>query len=328
MKRNIIGITIAIILLLGLITTPVIAQDGTQLVAVGDSPREDRITINAGAGFTLGDIQSISWDYYLENGYPPHVDVFIEVGEETRVLTFEYAYNTDTHYGEAHTTTEAYGALTGLWYSTFSDDTLGPSAVTETSFAWISGTGAPGGPYPPNYAAYPYDDLASIGSGTFVGDTLGNWVAGEVVSTIDADTPVLRAEFEVDSWIRDTTAWVNNIQVNGTGVDITTEILPDLIQISVTPNILDFGQVYRGHSATDTVDIVNTGSVDTLVTVSTTSSFYADNLAVDFTSLASWDVLILYSESHVADLEVTVPSEYPAGIETGTIIFWAEKYIP
>jgi len=165
---------------------------------------------------TLAELTSISWFEYLTTGYPPHVDVLLDLngngvydgtigGDDA--LVFEYAYNNMTHGTEAHTATEAYGALPGAWYQTFSDDGNGPVAVNDTCYAWLT-SGAPGVP-------------GVWGAGGHYGDTLANWKVGLTAGsiTIDGDALIARIEIEVDNWIpaagAQTDAFVDDIFING-----------------------------------------------------------------------------------------------------------------
>jgi len=147
-------------------------------------------------GFTLGQLESVSWYEFLVDGYPPHVDVILDMGEgATDALVFEYAYNYESHAAETWPT---YDALTGDWYQTFSDDGNGPSEITGTSNAWLS-SGAPG---------------PLTGAPTFYYHTLEYWkVTGD--QGIDENTQVLRLEIEVDNWIAQTEAYVDDIEING-----------------------------------------------------------------------------------------------------------------
>ena len=183
---------------------------GTHLTATGTAGTEDRIVIDMPAGFTLGMLNSISWAEYLIAGYPPHVDVILDLDtdgnydDDDDALVFEYAYNDLTHY-----TDEApmpYGAITGAWYATFSDDGNGPAAVDDDAMAWAT-KGAPGAP--------------PLG-GNFYFYSLADWkigvtyeASGQSEKTIDSDSIVLRLEIEVDNWVIDSEAYVTNIKVNG-----------------------------------------------------------------------------------------------------------------
>jgi hypothetical protein len=162
---------------------------------VGDG-YEDTIVIPMPDGFTLGDLDTISWSEKLVYGYPPHVDVILDMGEgNTDALVFEYAYNYESHAAETWPT---YDALTGDWYQTFSDDGNGPSVITGTSNAWLS-SGAPG---------------PLTGAPTFYYHTLEEWKSS-AHEGVSSATPVLRLEIEVDNWIAQTEAYVKDIEING-----------------------------------------------------------------------------------------------------------------
>ncbi len=161
---------------------------------------EARIVIPMPEGFTLGELETLSWWENLTTGYPPHVDVFLNFtgdSDPDDVLVFEYAYNNMTHYDEAPA---PYGALTGSWYRTFSDDGNGPTRITNSSVAWLN-SGSPG-------------------PDAWVNHTLADWKDGITVAagTIDADSIVIRLEIEVDNWIVQTEAYVDDIVIDGVGV--------------------------------------------------------------------------------------------------------------
>jgi len=322
MKRKVSGAILAVALLLGLAVVPVMADSPTALTAEGETPREAQVVINMPEGTTLGSIESISWQEYLVNGYPPHVDVFLDLtgdGKADDALVFEYAYNADTHYSEAHTATEAYGAQTGAWYATFSDDGNGPDIVTDTSFAWLS-SGAPG-PYPPDDSSYP----TTLPTTDFVGGTLADWKAGCIVDSINADIPVLRMEFEVDSWIKDTTALIKDIAIDTTGGTVGLSVTvgeltePDIVAISVDPSSLDFGTVYPGTpSSIRTVTVTNTGTVVAdVTTVTSGDTAFVEHLAVDPSTFT-----LAISGTQEVNARLDIPETYvPRGPESGTLTF-------
>lgn len=179
---------------------------------------EARIVITPLSPMTLNELTTMSWFEYLTTGYPPHVDVLLDLncngvydgtGGGDDALVIEYGYNNTTHCGEAHTTTEAYGALPGAWYQTFSDDGNGPVAVDDTCYAWLtSGAAGPIG--------------GAWGDGGHYGDTLANWKGGLTAGsiTIDGDALITRIEIEVDNWIPVagalTDVFVDVIAINGT----------------------------------------------------------------------------------------------------------------
>jgi len=178
------------------------------LSALG-SGHEARIVITPLTPMTLAEITSISWFEYLVAGYPPHVDILLDLDADGTytsssvddALVFEYGYNSMSHYAEAPM---PYGALTGAWYAVFSDDTLGPATIDDLSFAWLTSQ-APG---PPGGA---------FGDAGFYGDTLANWKLGHTVGSkaIDGDALVVRIEIEVDNWVVQSDAYVDSIAING-----------------------------------------------------------------------------------------------------------------
>jgi len=150
----------------------------------------------------LGDLTSISWYEYLVEGYPPHIDIYLDIdgdGTSDDALVIEYAYNTEAHASEAWPT---YGAMTGAWYQTFSDDEAGPAVIDDSAKAWL-GSGPPG----------------PLGGEDFIYGTLAEWKAGTVVGgeAVDADTAVIALEIEVDNWIVQTEAYVDDIYIKGVG---------------------------------------------------------------------------------------------------------------
>ena len=162
----------------------------TGTVGTGD---EARLVVTLPSGITLGNIYTIYWTEFLVAGYPPHVDIILDLGGGvTDALVFEYAYN--GHITEGQPT---YGALTGFWYETFSDDGLGPNYIDGYAYAWLS-SGPAGGP-------------------GIIGTDLMHWKEGVHLTEtgIDGSTPVLRLEFEVDNWMAQTEAYIDDVFVNG-----------------------------------------------------------------------------------------------------------------
>jgi len=174
---------------------------------------EARIVIPMPDGFTLGDLDTISWWEYLVAGYPPHVDVYLDIVEGgTDELVFEYAYNDMTHYDDE--APAPYGAKTGSWYRTFSDDGKGPAQITNSSVAWLNS--------------------GSSGPDAWVNYTLADWKDGVTVfaGMIDADSIVLKLEIEIDNWIVVTEAFIDDIEINGVTYPLETD-LPEGLGFSI-----------------------------------------------------------------------------------------------
>ncbi|MBI2916502.1 MAG: hypothetical protein HYY01_00775 [Chloroflexi bacterium] len=202
-------------------------------VSVGQGD-EGRIVITMPAGTTLKDIVSISWWEYNAMGYPPHADVLVDTngdGTADDALVFEYAYNNMAHYAVG---AMPYGAVQNAWKQTFNDDGDGPSAITDTSFAWLT-SGPPG---PPGDASF------NEGSGT-----LASWKTGKTVSgkTINQNTPVLRIEIEVDNWVVQSEAYVDSVSINGATYD------PEPVLANATFS-------YAGNTLTITLDEATDGA--------------------------------------------------------------------
>lgn len=339
MKRKIFSILFVLTLVLTLCLVPATpAGAATTLIATGTAGTEATIVVPVAAGTTLGDINSIQWQEWLVKGYPPHVDIILDLGEDgTDALVVEYAYNYDTHYGEVpHAGTEAYGAQTGAWYWTFNDDGNGPSAVTDTTFAWLDSGAA--GPYPTTtlfpIAYTSVDDK-------FVGGTLGDWKAGGIVNEITSATTVLRLEIEVDNWIKDTEAKVRNISLNpGSSISMTVDV-PDIVAISVDPAMIDFGTLVPGQtSSLHDIGVQNIGTHEVKVDASVGSGdLFTKNLCLknitdsgDWEKGSPWEPIITsmaMGESKTLRTRLEVPSDHtPSGPESATLIFEASATGP
>ena len=185
-----------------LTNTTIVKADtySAQLQTTGTAGNGDeaRMVLTPYKPMTLGQITNISWQEYLNTGYPPHVDIRVVKSDGTQEsIVIEYGYNTMSHYAEAPM---PYGALTGAWYATFSDDGNGPAQVDDTSFGWLAS--GPSGP--------PGDATFDANSGT-----LANWKAGSVVSGIDSSSQVVNITIEVDNWVVQSDAYLDAVKVNG-----------------------------------------------------------------------------------------------------------------
>jgi len=157
---------------------------------------EARIVISMPEGFTLGELETLSWWEYLVAGYPPHVDVYLDAGDE---LVFEYACNNDmTGSGAGY-----YGTETGAWFPTFNDNPSGLSQIAGTAKAWAN-SGPSGGP----------DQVTYTTDATY---------------TIDSESIVTKLEIEVDNWMVQTEAYVDDIELNGVTYDCEGEEGPEIL---------------------------------------------------------------------------------------------------
>jgi len=319
-------LALMILLTLSFVMAAPASADTVTLKATGaPAGNEDRIVVPVAAGTTLGDITSISWLEMLVAGYPPHVDIILDLdndGNPDDALVFEYAYNNMSHYYDE--APPPYGAIIdGNWYYTFSDDGNGPTAVTDTSYGWLT-SGASGPPIP--------------GGGTVLlhtGGTLAQWKAGAVGVGITAATKVLCLEIEVDSWIVDSEAQVKSIVLNaGSSVGMTVNV-PDIVAISVCPASIDFGTLVPGQTSAEfdiTVMNIGTHDVDVDAAVSGAALFTANLQLRNVTdgtafSTGPWVAVatnIAMAASEGLKTRLPVPGAYtPTGTETATLVFTA-----
>jgi len=178
---------------------------GHEVEGDGVEADEARIVFPLPEGTTLGDIESISWWEYLVQGYPPHVDIMLDFDDDDVAddsVVFENAYNSEDHYNlEAPM---PYGAATGDWYQTFDDDDLGPFQIDDEANGWLA-SGPPG----------------PLGDENFIYHTLEEWkdgvdVNGDTSTDISSATLILALEIEVDNWVVQSEAYVDDIVVNYT----------------------------------------------------------------------------------------------------------------
>jgi len=108
-------------------------------------------------------------------------------------------------------------------------------------------------------------------------------------------------------------------------VSLKTEVVDDIIQLNITPTSFDFGQLHRGESSAElAVSITNEGNMAVKVTATSESAFYNASLAIGGVGLVDWSQELAEKASCSPPLQVTVPLDWPSGVESGTIIFWAQ----
>jgi len=165
---------------------------------VGDG-NESRIVILMPEGFTLGDLETLSWSVNTTYGYPPHVDVFLDTTDPLQsVLTAELAVNNPSY------SPPTYGTY-DIWLKTFEmASTDGYDVIDNNTVLWVTKLGG--------------------GDKDAPSSTLANWKLGIVdkdpgselpTTVINSETPVLKLEIEVDNWIAQTKAYVDDIEING-----------------------------------------------------------------------------------------------------------------
>ena len=163
---------------------------------------EGSIIINASdvGILTLGDIASISWGVSTKAGYSPHIDVTLDVADESAdMLTAELACNNANY---------THPPVPGVdeWRQTFemtSGDGYG--AIGSDTIFWVTGMGA-------GTTDAPFGTLADWQAGVVANDPMSEFPEGVV---INSDTPVLKFEIETDNWIVESEAYVDDIAFNG-----------------------------------------------------------------------------------------------------------------
>lgn len=141
-------------------------------------------------GMALSDLNSISWDADVVDGYLPHVDVFLDNGE---TLVFEYAKVDAPCDNAPYPTGEV---------NTFDDKGI----VDNDAKAWLS-SGVAG------YCGLPEFDNNH--------KSLSDWKAFYPTATIT------RIEIEVDNWISPSNSVISSVLVNGIDVSEEPFLLPE-----------------------------------------------------------------------------------------------------
>ncbi len=169
------------------------------------SGNEARIVISLPDGTTLNDIDSISWEVWTASGYPPHVDIVMDVNgdgviDNVDMLTAEMAYNN----AAGVELDEGLTPTLGQWLKTF-ELTAGDGygAVNDDTMLWVTKMGA-------GNDDAPWGTLAQWKAGTGFTDPQPDGLADGVIT---GEAPVLRLEIEVDNWVLQTEAFVKGITI-------------------------------------------------------------------------------------------------------------------
>jgi len=155
-------------------------------------------TIHIPLDMTLGELETLSWLAYVQQGYIPHVDIKLDLNGDGYYtsgvddgLVIEYDKSTtpsDQPIGSM-------GYQYNNWVQTF-DDKM--TEINNDTIAWLS-SGAPG----------------PVGGIGYVSGTLAQWKDGTVSSGVDENTKILALEIEVDDWIVISNAFIDDITING-----------------------------------------------------------------------------------------------------------------
>jgi len=100
----------------------------------GDTGPEGRVRIEFNDVVTLNDIENISWEQFVVVGYPSHVDIMLDVGNDgdtisNDALVVEFAYNPKLgHYDNSSVLNQINGYMLpeerNKWFSTFREDII------------------------------------------------------------------------------------------------------------------------------------------------------------------------------------------------------------
>ena len=171
---------------------------------------EARIIIPMPTDTELGDIESISWWVWTVDGYPPHVDIVMDIDGDTELddedmLTAEMAYNN----ADGIELDEGLTPTIGEWLQTFelaSGDGYGASG--NGTMLWVTKMGA-------GNDDAPWGTLADWKDGVVANDPGSDGLSDNI---INSEAPVLRLEIEIDNWVHQTNAYVDDIEIVIDGV--------------------------------------------------------------------------------------------------------------
>lgn len=350
MKKK-LSILIALVMAISLCLVPavvVVAGPGTEVaVPFGFSAEEKRPEFPDGSVSLVGEDLIIEFTATGQNAKPletnKHTAIFFDANLANKDLTTASGW--DMPWGENNY------VLVYNWYNKGMEDPKSLSwrqSFTDTEnpeyeCPWGSPVPGPGTMYSdsvdwPSGLSFVYqiegDDIkwtATVPTsllGVGPGDTFGMFVAARDQNT-DMDPklslnswPTMVYGFSAGYDLRDYAL----VTIPDAAVTVETEVLADVIAISITPITLDFGKVYRGASSSPLdMTITNTGSVSVAVSASSESAFYHSCLTLDGAHLDVWEIQIPKDSGFSTSAMVTVPSDWPVGTESGTVIFWAEK---
>ena len=196
---------------------------------------EGRIGLKLAAGTTLGDIESIKWWVRTVSGYPPHVDLLLDLdnnGVSDNALVAEFAYQPYIGPGYAYVSP-------GIPYGHY-DQNLGGTFYNPTYNAWLetfqNSSGETGTTIVSNNTVF---WLSSGSSGPINGGYFGKLkdfkdhkvkvIEGTTLAQVSDNTVVLEIQIEVDNWIGPSEAYVDKVLLNDEL--LITELRPPEIDV-------------------------------------------------------------------------------------------------
>jgi len=202
----------------------------------GVGVNEGRISITLDDGTTLGDIDNVTWWVKTVNGYPPHVDLLLDIDgdgdhdskkdlvtgeaksgpDDAMVAEFAYQPHVDTgykynspgnpygHYDPAEQDS-FYDPTYNVWVETFQKTALElrTNQFNDSAVCWLYS--GPPGPYSGGY----FGELIDFKDG------IVQIIDGSDIAPVDKDTKVLAIQIEVDNWLGAAEAYIDDIALNG-----------------------------------------------------------------------------------------------------------------
>lgn len=176
----------------------------------GSAGDEGRIVLIPLKPISLNQITSIVWAIYANIGYPAHVDITFDCDQDGVVdpedmLTAEMAYNCVGTPWDIVPLCSSMTYPTG-WLQTFeltSGDGFG--AVTDSTMLWVTKMGA-------GDDDAPWDTLANWKTGLMTNNPGGDSLTAGV---INGSVIITKIEIEVDNWMVNSIAYIDDIYING-----------------------------------------------------------------------------------------------------------------
>ncbi len=188
-----------------------------------DEVNEGRIVLKLASGTTLEDIESIEWWVRTVSGYPPHVDLLLDLdddGVSDDALVAEFAYQPYVGPGYAYVSPRVpyghyvegqgaayYNPKYDTWVRTFQNDTaeLLTVNVSDDTVFWLSS--GLSGPYPDDPGGY-FGKLEDFKDGDV------EVIGGTALAPVNETTVVLEIQIEVDNWLGPSEAYIDQVMLN------------------------------------------------------------------------------------------------------------------
>jgi hypothetical protein len=104
------------------------------------------------------------------------------------------------------------------------------------------------------------------------------------------------------------------------------QVAGEAIIFEVTPDDINFGKMNPGNAGTQTLNLVNSGTVNLKVSASITgNSLFIDNLKLNNNIWSDYSSSLAVNETKEAQASLSVPANYlQSGVKTGELYFWAQ----